>query len=321
MAGEFDIIARHFRSARRADLRVGIGDDAAVLRPPTDRELAVAVDTIVAGVHFPEATPPAAIGYRALAVNLSDLAAMGADPAWVLLALTLPEEDEIWLEQFAAGFMRLAEASGLALVGGDTTRGPLSVTVTVLGFLPVGRALLRSGARPGDLICVSGMPGAAAAGLRALQEDRHGPAAEVLRARFLYPAPRCVLGGQLLGRATAAIDVSDGLAADLGHILEQSGVGARLEAGRLPLAPEAVELFGATAARELALTGGDDYELCFTLPDEQFASLARLARELGLPLTRIGVIEDRPGLRILDVDGQPLRLARAGYDHFGGAGP
>ncbi|HET7843384.1 MAG TPA: thiamine-phosphate kinase [Xanthomonadales bacterium] len=308
MAGEFqliDLIARA-TARRRADVALGIGDDGAVLRVPRGRELVVAVDTLVAGVHFPRDTAPADVGWKSLAVNLSDLAAMGAEPAWATLALTLPEPDAQWVRAFARGFAALAKRHGVALVGGDTTRGPLCVTVQAHGFVPPRRALRRDGARAGDAVFVSGTLGDAAAGLA-------HPRVAPLRARLDRPTPRVALGLALRGVASAAIDVSDGLAADLGHVLDASGVGAALDVDAMPASNA---LRGAVAdLRALQLGGGDDYELCFTVPAKRVDRVARIARDLRTPLTRIGTIERERGLR--DADGRTL--ARSGYVHFTGS--
>lgn len=317
MATEFEIIRRYFHTRPCADVRLGIGDDAAIVAPAPGTELALAVDTLVDGVHFPSGTQPRAVGYRALAVNLSDLAAMGARPRWALLALTLPTADEAWLAEFAAGFADLAGEHDVRLVGGDTTRGPLAVTVSLCGELPAGQALRRSGAKPGDRIYVSGRPGAAAAGLACVQRDLPaGPATGTLREAFVHPRPRIALGRGLLPHASAAIDISDGLAADLLHVLQASGAGATLETGALPLAAAAVELFGAEEARRLALHGGDDYELCFTVPEAEAAAAERIAAQTDVPVACIGRIESAPGLRCRDAQGRALDISAGGYDHF-----
>lgn len=303
---------------------LGGGDDAAILRVPDDRDLAATVDTIVAGVHFPEQTPARAVGHRALAVNLSDLAAMGAHPAWALLALTLPQADEAWLEEFAAGFYTLAQTAGIALAGGDTARGPLSITVTALGHVPRQHGLRRAGARPGDRVYVSGVLGAAAAGLAILQQadsqqansKRTGKAADELLHRFYYPQPRIALGQTLRDYASAAIDVSDGLLADLDHILNASRVGATLDVERIPVAEAAQALFGEDAARRQALGGGDDYELCFTVPQARASELERAVIAMDCPITRIGVINREPGLRCRDGAGRLLEIGQPGFQHF-----
>ncbi len=317
---EFELIERYFRSCgqRREDVTLGVGDDAAVLRCPADTQLAAAVDTLVEGVHFPRGSPAQSIGHRALAVNLSDLAAMGARPAWALLALTLSEAEEHWLEEFAAGLGALARAHGVALVGGDTTRGPLSVTITVLGHLPPGRALRRGGGAPGDAVFVSGTPGDAAAGL-ALEQGRLPPCeqSEYLRRRFLFPMPRLALGERLRELASGCIDVSDGLLADALKLARASGCGVELMAGALPLSAPLLGSVGTSRARELALNGGDDYELCFTVRPQ---ALERLTCELPAAewgYTRIGTLRAEPGARVMGEHG-PLEVSSLGYDHFAG---
>lgn len=315
MPGEFELIARHFArlTPPRPDVSLAAGDDAALLRPAPGHELVAAVDTLVEGVHFFADCAPAALGHKALAVNLSDLAAMGAQPAWALLALTVPRVDDTWLAQFARGFAELAQAFGVALVGGDTCRGPLAVSVTALGQVPQGRALRRAGARPGDAVYVSGQIGVAALAVQARRGMLALPAAlaEEAGRRLDYPQPRLELGQALRDLATAAIDVSDGLLADLGHICAASGVGARLELQRLPLLAGALALAGP----QVLLGGGDDYELCFTVSPAQEAALMRAAAGCG-PLTRIGRIEAAPGVRLVDGEGRAVPCEGLGHDHF-----
>lgn len=315
---EFELIERYFRdcAAQREDVRIGVGDDAAVLQCPTDTVLAAAVDTLVEGVHFPQGSPAQSVGHRSLAVNLSDLAAMGARPAWALLALTLPACDESWLADFAGGFARLARAHGVSLVGGDTTRGPLSVTVTALGHLPPATALRRCGGEPGDALFVSGTPGDAAAGL-ALEQGRLPPCAqqEYLRGRFLFPTPRLALGERLRGIASACIDVSDGLLADALKLARASGCGVELAAADLPLSAALLDALGVARAREWALNGGDDYELCFSVRPQ---ALERLERELPPAqwgYARIGSLRAEPGARVRGEQGA-LKMPAGGYDHF-----
>lgn len=316
---EFDLIERYFRGcgAKRADVRLGVGDDAAILECPAGAELIAAVDSLVDGVHFPHGSPPASIGHRALAVNLSDLAAMGARPAWALLALTLPRADESWLSEFAAGMDALARAHEVALVGGDTTSGPLCVTVQALGHVPRSCALLRSGGRAGDPLFVSGTPGDAAAGL-AIEQGKLAPAGEAaayLRERFLYPAPRVALGECLRRYASACIDVSDGLLGDASKLARSSGCGVEVEYDAVPVSAALVTVVGADRARELALTGGDDYELCFSVRP---AHVGRLLAELPPErwgYTRIGRLREAPGADVLR-DGAVMSFAHSGYDHF-----
>ena len=315
MPSEFELIHRYFsRQSRRGDIELGVGDDAALLRPPSGKILAVTVDTLIAGVHFPEQTPPEDIGHKSLAVNLSDLAAMGAEPAWATLAITLPHADHQWLQAFAEGFFGLANRYDVALVGGDTTRGPLSITVQALGWVSKEDALLRRGARPGDGIFVTGTLGDAGLGLAVVQSkiSVHPSHQAFLLARLNRPEPRVEVGLALRGLATAMIDVSDGLIADLGHLLDASGVGAQIELARLPRSEAVRE---ADTHGRLALTAGDDYELVFTLPPGNEADLTRHADRLP-PCTYIGRIESRPGLRLIDEEGDYMAFSHQGYDHF-----
>jgi thiamine-monophosphate kinase len=317
---EFALIDRYFRNSgsKRPDVRLGIGDDAALLDSPAGCDLVAAIDTLVDGVHFPHGCPAASVGHRVLAVNLSDLAAMGARPAWALLALTLPHTDESWLSEFAAGFSDLARSHDVALVGGDTTSGPLCATVQILGHVPHARGLLRSGARPGDLVFVSGTPGDAAAGL-AVEQGRLQAAADIatyLRKRFLFPTPRMALGKSLRGYASACIDVSDGLLGDVGKLAHASGCGVELFYKDLPLSEALVEAVGDERARELALTGGDDYELCFTVSP---ANVAKLRKELPPEhwgYSPIGTVREAPGA-VVSSDGNVMEFSHSGYDHFG----
>jgi thiamine-monophosphate kinase len=316
MAGldEFEIIARYFSGQPGEGVILGIGDDAAIL--DVDEPIVVAVDTIVGGVHFPPDLPAHAIGYRALAVNLSDLAAMGAKPRWATLALTLPAADESWLERFAAGFFELATQFGVGLVGGDTTRGPLTATVQVIGTLPNGQALPRSGGSAGHDVYVTGTLGDAAGALPLLARGEPKAAAETeLIARFAYPSPRVAAGLALASVAAAAIDVSDGLVADLGHICRQSGCGARIDIERLPLSRALCDIYAADRAVDFALGGGDDYELCFTAPREQAAAVAAALNDSATPFTRIGELV--AGNEVVCCrGGRPVALTVSGYTHF-----
>ena len=315
--GEFDIIARYFANHdHRADVLLGVGDDAAVLDVDGDgRRLVVAIDTIVEGVHFPRSIDASAIGYRALAVNLSDIAAMGAEPAWMTLSLSLPEASEPWIASFASGLLELAEQYDVALVGGDTVRGPLVVTVQLAGWVEQDKWLTRSGAQTGDLLMVSGIPGEAAAGLHVIQQ--HMPlteAAALLQWRFLRPRPRVALGRQLRTVATSAMDVSDGLLTDLAKLCAASRCGARLDINTLPLSAAMLELFDEAAAIDYALAGGDDYELIFTLPPDRVPELLA-QRDPALPLTKIGVITAGSGVQCVR-HGSAFTPRRTGYDHF-----
>jgi len=312
---EFDLIRKYFtRPGTRQDVILGVGDDAALLRVPPDQELVVCVDTLVSGVHFPADTPAQAVGHKALAVNLSDIAAMGATPAWATLALTLPEADEAWLAEFSEGFLGLARRYDVDLVGGDTTQGPLSVTVQVMGLVPRGQALRRAGARAGEGIYVTGTLGDAALGLRQWAHRGQGDGnTDWLVERLTHPSPRIEAGLALRGQARCAIDLSDGLLADLGHVLEASGVGATLQLSEMPLSEAFRALCGDAPDWGLALAGGDDYELLFTLP-EGVAGLLRTC--VPTPFNRIGTIDAEPGLRLLDDDGRPFSLLTPGYQHF-----
>lgn len=325
---EFALIRRYFSDlgTPRADVELGVGDDCALLAVPPGQRLAVSIDTLVCGVHFLPDCDPESLGHKCLAVNLSDLAAMGAQPAWATLALTLPPglpaERPRWLPAFARGFDALARAQGVRLVGGDTTGGPLSVTVQVHGLVPEGQAIRRSGARPGDLVCVSGTLGDAGLALRALLAG--SSPAPGLRARLERPCPRVALGLALRGQASAMIDLSDGLAADLGHILDASGVGAELDLGALPLSPPVAGAVAAGGDWSLPLASGDDYELCFCLPPGRAGALPGLALQGGCGVTAIGRIRAEPGLVWRGAgtgDAVALALGRAGFDHFPAAVP
>jgi thiamine-monophosphate kinase len=320
---EFRLIERirELTAQSRDDVRLGIGDDAAVLAVPAGQELAVAIDTLVEGVHFPRGTAAADIGWKALAVNLSDLAAMGASPAWALLALTLPDADAAFVESFSEGFAKLAQPHRLALVGGDTTRGPLSISVAVHGFVPPGKALLRSGARVGDAVLVTGTLGDAAAGLHALQQplrddDPRAGLREFLIERLNRPTPRLAAGAALRGQASACIDISDGLLADLGHVCVASGVGAEIDVALLPRSPALMALYDEAGAAQFALSGGDDYELCFTVPAQRLADVQADLSRLGCGATRIGRIVEGAGVRVRGADGEWLATDRAGWEHF-----
>ncbi|QPN29462.1 thiamine-phosphate kinase [Diaphorobacter sp. JS3051] len=322
--GEFDLIARYFtRPVRRAAL--GVGDDCALLSVTPGMQLAVSSDMLVEGRHFFADVDPAHLGHKALAVNLSDLAACGARPLAFTLALALPRVDAPWLQAFADGLLRLADAHQCELVGGDTTQGPLNLCVTVFGEVPTGQALLRSGARVGDDIYVSGTPGEARLALDALRGRLALPptALQQLRPRLEQPTPRVALGLALRGVASSAIDVSDGLLGDLGHILKASGVGACVDATVATnlLAASAQQAgaaadFDAQTLMQCALAGGDDYELVFTAPPAQQAAVQAAAQASGTRATRIGRVEPAPGLRVVDSQGQPVAQHFASFDHF-----
>ncbi len=314
-SGEFGLIERFFdRPSGRADVILAVGDDCALLAPPSDQNLALSVDTLISGIHFFPDTDPRGLGHKSLAVNLSDLAATGAKPAWCTLALTLPHIDEAWLNEFSEGFFALASKHDLSLVGGDTTQGPLSITIQVMGSVPKGQELLRSGAKVGDLIYVSGLIGNAGLGL--LGRQGAWPVDDpTLYAALEMPAPRVELGLALREIATACIDISDGLAADLGHILDRSHVGAEINWERLPLSGPVREYVAQTRDSAFPLKSGDDYELCFTAPSEQQEAIEEIFRSLRLNGTCIGHIEDLPGLRIKRASGRIL-LDKTGYEHF-----
>lgn len=324
MPSEFELIARHFnRPAASAVL--GVGDDCALLRPRADMVLAVSKDLLIEGRHFLAGTDAARLGHKSLAVNLSDLAAMGADPRWAMLGLALPAADEAWVAAFARGFFALAARHGVELVGGDTTRGPLTISITIMGEVPPALALRRDGAQAGDDIWLSGATGEAAMGLAHLQ-GRTRVAQPLLQAcldRLETPEPRVTLGGRLRGLARSAIDVSDGLLADLGHILESSGVRAEIDLPLLPLMPSLAQCEDAQLARDCLLAGGDDYELVFTADPQHRAELADLGGELGLALTRIGRVlpggdgVTGTGVLVRDAAGGVVPVSRSGFDHFG----
>lgn len=312
---EFDIIREFFqRCADAPDLRVGIGDDGAVLRPRPGFDQVVVTDTLVEGRHFPPEFAPADIGWRVLAVNLSDMAAMGASPRFAFLNLALPRADREWLHGFTEGFFELAQAAGVVLAGGDTTEGPLCISVTLLGEVPQDAALLRSGARAGDRICISGQPGEAMAGLDQLLAGTM-PQDRTLIDRFRRPQPRLALGRALTGKASAAIDVSDGLLADLGHMLDASKQGARIDLSQLPVS--AALKSHAENAVDYVLAGGDDYELCFCIAPDRLALLR--AQDVACDVHDIGEVLAEPGLKVIDVDGNEYHPARQGWEHFSGA--
>jgi len=315
--GEFDLIERYFRRPVSRNV-LGVGDDCALLAPAPGMQLAVSSDMLVEGRHFLCTVDPFKLGHKALAVNLSDLAACGATPLAFTLALSMPQADEAWLEPFSRGLLALADAHGCELVGGDTTRGPLNICIAAFGEVPPGQALLRSGARAGDDMYVSGTLGDARLALEVFRGTLSVPAGifEAARARMEQPTPRVALGLALRGIATSAIDVSDGLLGDLGHILRQSAVGARIEtqlAMGLMAAPGALD----DAARlEYVLAGGDDYELVFTAPPARRAAVQAAAREAGTPITRIGVMESEPGVRLVDAKGHSVQGRYGSFDHF-----
>ncbi len=322
MPSEFALIDRHFKRPTRHTV-LGVGDDGAIVRPGAGCELVISTDMLVAGTHFLANADAEDLGWKTLAVNVSDLAAMGAQPRWALLAVALPAATESWIEKFAHGFFTCADTFGIDVIGGDTTQGPRNFCVTIFGEVPAGTALLRSGAQPGDEIWVSGTPGRAALGLAHLQGRivLAEPLLSDCLAALHRPQPHVALGLALRGIATAAIDVSDGLLADLGHILEASGVAATLTLA-VPIhaagAADAV-LPAPTFEDNCYLSGGDDYELVFTAPASRHAEIAALAITLALPLTYLGnIAAGTPGaLTVRDAAGQAFEVTRRGYDHFG----
>ncbi|MFJ4144989.1 thiamine-phosphate kinase [Pseudomonas sp. NPDC089734] len=316
--GEFELIRNYFAAAPCAQggegVALGIGDDCALLALPPGEQLAISTDTLVAGVHFPDVCDPFLLGQRALAVSASDLAAMGARPVAFTLALTLSQVDAEWLKAFTQGLNRMAQECSLRLVGGDTTRGPLSLTLTVFGAVPAGQALTRSGAREGDLLCVGGALGDGAGALSLVLNQRiaEPSVAEPLLARYWSPQPQLALGQALRGKATAALDISDGLLADCGHIAQASGVRLVVEHERLPLSEPLLKLLDLPSARQAAVSGGDDYVLAFTLPPEHLAGLL----DTGWPVQVIGRVAHGSGVALVDADGQDITPSSRGYQHF-----
>jgi thiamine-monophosphate kinase len=319
--GEFDLIRRFFMergiAGRDSGVLLGIGDDAAVLDLPKGADLVASVDTIVAGRHFLENADARMIGHRALAVNLSDMAAMGATPAWATLALTMPTADLAWLERFSAGFFELAHEHGVALVGGDTTRGPLTVSVQILGYLPHGSALRRSGGQAGDLLAVSGTLGDSGAGLAFIKAPPPKPSADVdaLIQRFEYPTPRVQLGLAARGIASAAMDLSDGLIGDLPKLAQASGLAARVDIDALPLSTAMRSAVSSSQARDWALAGGEDFELLFAVPPKRFTDLKGAADQLNLMLSPIGELHLGAGVT-WSLNGEEFAPRVLGYDHF-----
>ena len=317
---EFDLIRRFLSEAgaTRDDVILGVGDDCALLSVPAGQQLAVSIDTLVSGVHFLPDADPEALGHKSLAAGLSDLAAMGAEPAWATLALTLPAElaagEAPWVRGFVRGLSELALAHGVAVVGGDTTSGPLGISIQVHGFVPPDAVLKRSGGKVGDLVCVSGTLGDAGLALRALLAEQEPDAFS--RGRLERPTPRVALGLALRGLATAAIDCSDGLAADLGHLVESSGLGAEVILDALPLARAVGNVVGETEDWSLPLASGDDYELCFCLPPSRLDQLAPLREQAGCQITVIGRLQELPGCRFRDRNGGVYQPERGGYEHF-----
>jgi thiamine-monophosphate kinase len=319
---EFALIARHFKRAPRDHrVRIGVGDDAAIIAPSSGCELAIAVDMLVEGRHFLPDVDPETLGHKTLAVNLSDMAAMGATPRWALLAGALPDDDDTWLAAFSRGLFALAARYDVELIGGDTTRGPRNLCLTIIGELPADSAITRAGARAGDDVYVSGTLGDAALALAAIM-GRADVAPDVLtelRRKLETPEPRVRLGEGLRGVASAALDVSDGLVGDLAHILEASQAGAQIELAAVPCSPmlrQRMRTAQRADALVCVLAGGDDYELCFTAPAAMRDRVAALVITCALPLTRIGQVTAEPGLRVLDENGALLYPLPRAFDHF-----
>ena len=312
---EDDLIALIAGLADRdsSDVVIGIGDDAAVLDIPEDHLFVTCTDTLVAGVHFPQATSASSVGFKSLAVNLSDMAAMGATPRWAQLSLTLPAADESWVREFISGFLKLADRANVTLVGGDTCSGPLSITVQVMGIAAKGKVLNRGTASPGELLAVSGWLGDAAFVLRQLGEGQSVPAAQLRRLN--EPEPRLGLGSALAGIASSCIDISDGLMLDLERLLRHSGCGARVELESLPVS-EYLSRIPAEQRQELQLAGGDDYELCFSIPSSQLTLLDELATRLEIPVSVIGKVTNSPGISCYDENGVVIELNNTGFQHF-----
>lgn len=329
---EFDIIRRFFleksidrenvKQLERPDVILGIGDDAAVVSPPQGQSLIVTTDTLTSGVHFPEDTSPESVGYKSLAVNLSDLASMGAEPAWFTLSITLPDSNEDWLQQFSKGLFTLAHEHHIQLIGGDTTRGPLCITIQAMGFTPEGEALTRSGAGVGDAVYVTGTIGDASAGLKIKQKQLQiaESISNELIGRLNRPTPRVREGILLRGLASAVIDISDGLGADLMHILTASHVGADISITDIPLS-NALQSLEQNNSWQQAVSGGDDYELCFTLPEINERVARQKLEAMGCRCTRIGTITPQPQcLRWRDQEGNEVKWEASGYDHFNRSG-
>lgn len=329
MQGEFDIIQRYFATPQPTianNVQQAIGDDCAITHLASNQSLAITTDTLVEHIHFLADIRPQDLAYKALAVNFSDLAAMGAKPAWVSLALTLPHIDHAWLNAFSQSFFQTLADYQVTLIGGDTTKGPLCLTITAHGLVEKGKALYRHGAKVGDDIYVSGSLGDSSAGLALLQQQNRSSDAkravdfsqEFLIQRHLRPTPQVALGLHLVGIAHAAIDISDGLMGDLGHILQASQCSAELELAHLPLSSSLVEQMGLTKATQLALTGGEDYELCFTVSPDKQAQLQALSHKLAIPLRRIGKIQAGTPHILYKQNGKIIKAPAswASFDHF-----
>lgn len=316
---EFDLIRNYFTEqvVKRKDVVLGIGDDCALVVPAEHQHIAITTDTLVSGVHFPENTSPRAIGHKAVAVNLSDLSAMGAEPSWLSLALTLPHVDKEWVSEFCAGVFELCEFYNVQLIGGDTTQGPLSITITAQGTIPLDKSVNRSGAKAGDWLYVTGQLGDAALALMNLQGKVS--VSEASKGKIFnqldYPKPRVLAGQALRDYATSAIDISDGLISDLTHICKASNVGANLNLESLPVSPIVMEALGKDQAIETALTGGDDYELLFTVPEDNKVGMEITLLNIGVPVTCIGQINGSEKITST-LDGVSMNLQLKGFEHF-----
>lgn len=317
---EFSIIKKYFTGSTKArsDIVLGIGDDCAIFRPCADFEYLISVDAFLENIHFPSCTSPQDVGYKALAVSLSDVAAMGGDPIWVTMALAMPQQNDAWLAGFAQAFAELAEQYNVQLIGGDTTRGPLGVVVQIAGQVPVGGAITRRGANPGDVIYVTGVIGDAGLGLKIINNEVSidNELSQPLLNRLNRPEPRVQLGRALRDVASAAIDISDGLLQDLQHILDNSHVGAIIHVNQIPISIHYQNILDTLDGWQVPLSSGDDYELCFTVPPENQWKIESLAVSAGCALTRIGEITREQGLVCLSSDGQELPIIKSGFDHF-----
>lgn len=318
MQSEFNLIKEYFtRPSKNADL--GVGDDAALVSASPGHQLAISTDMSVAGTHFFNDCPPYFIGWKSLAVNISDMAAMGANPKWATLAIAIPDIDKAWLSEFSRGFFACADDFNVSLIGGDTTRGPLNISVQIMGEVPNGQALRRDGAKSGDEIWVSGSLGGAALAVHKIQKntlDAKKPSDQSLVEKLQHPQPRINLGLALRGIAHSAIDLSDGLIADLSHILESSQLGAAIDWSKIPHFDSAPENLSVETIQTFALTGGDDYELCFTAPSNRHSDIINIGKSLGIPLSQVGIIKAIEGLIVLDDKNNPISIQGTGYDHF-----
>ncbi len=318
MLSEFGLIDQYFyrHYSDNKSVKLGIGDDAAITTMPPGTDQVIAIDSLVGDVHFRKSTSAYLIAWKALAVNLSDLAAMGATPSWFTLALTMPDVDEAWLTDFSKGLFDLAERFKISLIGGDTTRGPLAVSIQVAGFVPEGKALLRSGARPGDHVFVTGHIGDGRAGLAVQQRGARDDAEYYLLQRLQQPDPRVIFGQSLIGVANACIDISDGLLADISHVLDASEVGAFIELDKIPVSNACKDKYKSLGLSRLQLAqGGDDYELVFTVPEEKLDTFLSACDEQATDVTEIGIIKEEKGLRCYQ-DNQAVALNQIGYQHF-----